>query len=125
MVDCHVTVFLAMTVVVDCHVTVFLAMTMVVCLCERSEAIQGHRWWIATSLCSSQRRWWFVFASAAKQSKTTDGGLPRHCVPRNDGGGLSLRAQRSNLRPQMVDCHVTVFLAMTMVVCLCERSEAI
>jgi hypothetical protein len=39
MVDCHVTVFLAMAVVVDCHVTVFLAMTMVVCLCERSEAI--------------------------------------------------------------------------------------
>jgi len=82
----------------------------------------------------------FVFASEAKQSKATDGGLPRHCVPRNDGGsGLSLRAQRSNLRLQMVDCHVTVFLAMTVVVdchvtaflamtvvvCLCERSEAI
>ena len=40
-VDCHVTVFLAKTVVMDCHVTVFLAMTVVVvCLCERSEAIQ-------------------------------------------------------------------------------------
>ena len=52
--DCHVTVFLAMTVEVDCHVTAFLAMTVVVCLCERSEAIQGHRWWIATSLRSSQ-----------------------------------------------------------------------
>ena len=44
---------------VDCHVTAFLAMTVVVCLCERSEA---------------------------KQSKATDGGLPRHCVPRNDDG---------------------------------------
>ena len=39
MVDCHVTVFLAKTVVGDCHVTAFLAMTVVVCLCERSEAI--------------------------------------------------------------------------------------
>ena len=29
----------------------------------------------------------FVFASEAKQSKATDGGLPRHCVPRKDGGG--------------------------------------
>ena len=29
---------------------------------------------------------------------------------------MSLRAKRSNLRPQMVDCHVTVFLAMTVVV---------
>ena len=82
---------------VDCHVTAFLAKTVVVCLCERSEAIQGPR---------------FIDCSVtAFLAKTVVGDC--HVT-----AFLAMTV--------VEDCRVTAFLAMTVeVVCLCERSDAI